>query len=166
MLTPISVLCWSLSFYPQPILNYRRRSTEGLAVDFSLLNLLGFTSYATSCLAFLYSTTIRSQYAYRYPTSPMPTVRVNDLAFALHAVVMCVVTYSQFFPSIWGFTASSRQRSSKAVLGIFWGCIFGVAAVLWRVSIVEEQGGMDASAWAWIDVVGGIDHPSMDECRA
>ena len=32
----------SVSFYPQLISNYRRKSVEGLSLDFQLLNLLGF----------------------------------------------------------------------------------------------------------------------------
>jgi len=37
----IYTLCWSLSFYPQMLLNYRRRSTSGTTVDFPLINCLG-----------------------------------------------------------------------------------------------------------------------------
>ena len=33
---------WSISFYPQAYLNYRRKSVVGLSLDFQLLNLLGF----------------------------------------------------------------------------------------------------------------------------
>lgn len=32
---------WSASFYPQPLLNWRRRSTTGTTVDFPLINVLG-----------------------------------------------------------------------------------------------------------------------------
>ena len=34
-------LCWSASFYPQPLLNWYRRSTSGTTVDFPLINSLG-----------------------------------------------------------------------------------------------------------------------------
>eukprot|EP01083_Nonionella_stella_P053040 140504_1 len=34
-------LCWSISFYPQVIMNYRRKSTTGLSADFSILNVAG-----------------------------------------------------------------------------------------------------------------------------
>lgn len=34
-------LLWSLSFYPQALLNWRRQSTSGTTVDFPLLNILG-----------------------------------------------------------------------------------------------------------------------------
>jgi cystinosin len=37
----IYTFCWSLSFYPQPLLNYRRRSTTGTTIDFPFLNCLG-----------------------------------------------------------------------------------------------------------------------------
>ena len=33
--------CWSLSFYPQPLLNYRRKTTSGTTIDFPLTNCLG-----------------------------------------------------------------------------------------------------------------------------
>jgi cystinosin len=32
---------WSVSFYPQPMLSYRRKTTSGTTVDFPLLNCLG-----------------------------------------------------------------------------------------------------------------------------
>lgn len=32
---------WSLSFYPQPLLNYRRKSTSGTTIDFPFINALG-----------------------------------------------------------------------------------------------------------------------------
>jgi cystinosin len=32
---------WGVSFYPQAILNFRRRSTSGTTVDFPLINCLG-----------------------------------------------------------------------------------------------------------------------------
>lgn len=37
----IYFLCWSASFYPQAILNWRRRSTSGTTVDFPFINCLG-----------------------------------------------------------------------------------------------------------------------------
>ena len=37
----IYTACWSLSFYPQPILNIRRKTTGGSVVDFPFINTLG-----------------------------------------------------------------------------------------------------------------------------
>ncbi|KAJ4374219.1 hypothetical protein N0V83_002960 [Neocucurbitaria cava] len=80
-------LCWSGSFYPQPISNYFRKSTTGLAIDFPTLNVLGFICYTVNTAAFLYSPTIREQYADRHPDSPETTVRFNDFLFAAHGAV-------------------------------------------------------------------------------
>lgn len=37
----IYTFCWSASFYPQLLLNFRRKSTSGTTVDFPLINVLG-----------------------------------------------------------------------------------------------------------------------------
>lgn len=146
-----SFLCWSGSFYPQPILNWRRRSTAGLAIDFPTINILGFLCYLTSTATFLYSPLIRQQYAARNPRSPEPTVRFNDLAFALHAVILCFITYSQFF--CWGFKRDRYQRVSKPIAGIFVGSILGLMIVGGIVYVKGNDGGRDPMGWAWIDLV-------------
>ncbi len=109
--------------------------------------------YTVSTASFLYSPTIRAQYAHRHPEAPETTVRFNDFLFAAHGAVMCVVCYSQFYTWIWGFQVGKTQRASKAVLGIFWGCVI---AIIWSVIMVKSRGrdgGYDADTWAWIDVV-------------
>jgi cystinosin len=40
----VYTICWSASFYPQPLLNYRRKSTSGTTVDFPFINCLGMFS--------------------------------------------------------------------------------------------------------------------------
>ncbi|KAF2709784.1 L-cystine transporter-like protein [Pleomassaria siparia CBS 279.74] len=154
-------LCWSASFYPQPISNYNRKSTLGLAIDFPTLNVLGFIAYTISTAAFLYSPTIQSQYAIRHPESPETTVRFNDFLFAAHGAVMCIIIYSQFFPRIWGFKVGSRQKASVAVLGIFWGCLLGILIVWLLVTTTGKEGGKDASAWAWVDVVYALGYVKL-----
>jgi cystinosin len=143
----------SASFYPQPISNWQRKHTLGLAIDFPTLNLLGFSCYAISTAAFLYSPTIRSQYAYRHEDSPNTTVRFNDFLFAAHGAIMCMIIYSQFFPRIWGFKVGSRQKASRPVLLIFWASIVVILVVALLAQITGENRGYDPSGWAWIDVV-------------
>ncbi|KIX05128.1 uncharacterized protein Z518_06000 [Rhinocladiella mackenziei CBS 650.93] len=149
----IYTLSWSASFYPQPWLNWRRRSTQGLAIDFPTLNVLGFVCYTVSTCSFMYSPTIRRQYAARHPLSPEPTVQFNDVAFGVHAVILCLLTYSQFFSPLWPFKVSSRQRASRPVLGIVWGSLVAVAAVVVVVVYRSRGRQQDPHDWAWIDVL-------------
>jgi len=143
------VLAWSTSFYPQPLSNWRRRSTAGLAIDFNVLNLLGFSSYAVSSALFLWSSTVRKQYAERHPSSPEPTVRFNDFAFGFHAVLLCLITYSQFFPAIWGFSVDPRQRISRPVMIIVSCSLLALVVGLCRALVQPVDG---PSNWEWIDV--------------
>lgn len=133
------------------MLNWRRRSTVGLAVDFPVVNVLGFVCYAVSTCCFLYSDLIRYQYAARNPLAPLPTVRFNDLAFALHAVLLTSVTYSQFY--CWGLKRDRSQRVTRPILGICAGSVLGVVCVAALVNARGLDGGNDPSGWAWIDVV-------------
>jgi cystinosin len=80
-------------------------------------------------------------------------VRFNDVAFAVHAVILCILTYSQFWPALWGFKVGRLQAVSKPVAGIFWGSVSSVVIVVLLVATRGIDGGRDPSGWAWIDVV-------------
>lgn len=150
-------ICWSLSFYPQPILNWRRRSTTGTTVDFPTINVLGFVSYFVSNYAFLYSTTVRKQYALRH-NGLTPTVQLNDLAFATHAIFMSALTLSQFVPSIWGFEKRGRGAGAvptKSILGMCVGSVLGVGVV--TMIVLGRKDEDPATGWAWIDVVCALE---------
>lgn len=149
----LTLLFRSLSFYPQPISNYVRKSTLGLAIDFPTLNVLGFTCYTISTASFLYSPTIKAQYAQRHPEAPVTTVRFNDFLFAAHGAVMCFIIYSQFFEPIWGFEVGKRQRVSRVVFTVWWACVAAIFAVVLLVRFKGQNGGYNADGWAWIDVV-------------
>jgi len=154
-------LCLSLSFYPQPILNWKRKSTQGLAIDFPTSNVLGFFAYTVSTGSFLYSPIIRAQYAARHPAAPVPTVRFNDFLFALHGTILCIITWSQFWPRIWGFKVGARQKASRPILAIFWGSIVGVLITVLIVRIKGKDGGYDPSGWAWIEVIYAISYVKL-----
>jgi cystinosin len=113
---------------------------------------MGFTSYFISTTAFLFAPNIRQQYALRHPSAPEPTVRFNDLVFALHGTIVCYVFYSQFYPRLWKFEAVKGQRASSTALGIFYGSIIGVSITALLVSLFK--GGIDTpDSWADIDIV-------------
>ena len=146
MLGWVYTLSWSFSFYPQPILNLRRSSTSGTAPAFPILNFTGFACYTISTIAFYSSDLIQSQYKERHVGEPN-TVRGNDVAFALHALLLCIITLSQFWPRLWGFE-KRKWKVGKGIWGIVLGCAVGVG---WTVFMVIGDRG---KGWQWIDVVG------------
>jgi cystinosin len=151
----IYFLCWSFSFYPQTILNWRRKSTSGTTIDFTAINLLGFSAYFVSNASFLFSSQIRREYALRNH-GLTPTVQINDLAFAAHAVVITTVTWSQYaFPGAWGFDKRTKgehgARMTSWIKGIIVGSFVGVAITALIVSARHDED--PENGWAWIDVV-------------
>jgi len=156
-------VAWGVSFYPQPLLNARRRSTSGTTVDFPLLNCLGFLSYLVSNLAFYYSDIIRAQYGARHK-GLTPTVRFNDITFAAHSLLLSLVTLSQYLvPRVWGFRLSHAARPSRLALGIFSGCAAGVAVVVLVVLRSPQRASIDGAvgAWAWLDAVYAVSYVKL-----
>ncbi|XP_020527699.1 cystinosin homolog isoform X2 [Amborella trichopoda] len=64
----IAFVSWSISFYPQVFLNYRRKSSF-----------------------------IQRQYRQKYGSGEMIPVAANDVAFSIHAVILTAFTIVQVF---------------------------------------------------------------------
>ncbi|OAA64643.1 lysosomal cystine transporter [Niveomyces insectorum RCEF 264] len=172
----VYTFCWSLSFYPQPLLNARRRGTAGTTVDFPLINSLGFLCYLASTAALRYSAAVRTEYAARHH-GLTPTVAFNDVAFAAHALVLSLVTVSQYLlpGALWGWRSSSSlsgavfasgnsgRRPSRLILGLAAGCITGVGLVTVLVWVSGDGAGdaEAAAAWAWLDVVYALGYAKL-----
>lgn len=78
---------WSVCFYPQVLLNYRRQSTAGLSNDFAVLNFMGWLFYSAYQSAMYFDHEIRDLYAERF-ANERSTVQSNDVAFAVHAMTL------------------------------------------------------------------------------
>jgi len=117
-----------------------------------MLNVLGFACYTTSTGAFLFNSTIREQYAIRHPAAPVPTVRGNDFAFAVHALLLCVVVYSQLWHRLWGFEDIPGKRASRTSVGVFWGSILGLSLVA-LIVVIRSDGSAESTSWAAIDII-------------
>ncbi|GAA5976224.1 hypothetical protein JCM5350_001387 [Sporobolomyces pararoseus] len=89
-------IAWSLSFYPQFILNYRRKSSTGLSSDFVAINPTGHFSLLIVNLALYLSSTVRRQYQSRHE-GHLPQVRLNDVYFSAHATLLASLTLLQSF---------------------------------------------------------------------
>ncbi|KAM3429197.1 hypothetical protein MY4824_008396 [Beauveria thailandica] len=156
---------WSLSFYPQALLNFRRRSTTGTTVDFPWLNVLGFSAYSVSNIALYSSSAVRRQYAARN-SGLTPTVQFNDVVFALHGLLLSAITASQYLvgSSLWRFPRTAYHhhnnvnpgtRPSRLALGLTAGAFVGVGATALLV-VGARSGGRNVDPvvdWCDLDVV-------------
>ncbi|KAK8786332.1 hypothetical protein V5799_023889 [Amblyomma americanum] len=124
----IYFLAWSISFYPQIYLNWKRRSVVGLSFDFIGLNLTGFLAYSFFNLGVYFSPVVQGEYYERHPTGVLP-VEMNDIVFGLHASLATFVTVLQCC-----FYERKDQRMSMAarlLLGVVWAgaAVFGVVTL-------------------------------------
>lgn len=97
-------LIWSVSFYPQALLNYRRKRVDGaflavarhaldtdpsrtiltgFSIDFATLNSIAFGCYAFYSFNFLFNERVREEYRLRHDGKDN-SVALNDLAFTVH----------------------------------------------------------------------------------
>jgi cystinosin len=138
----IYFLCWSVSFYPQVISNFKRKSTRGLSADFCGLNVLGFACYGTYNLSFFFSPTIRRLYRERYGEDAEITVQSNDVAFAVHAFLLSVVTFVQ----IGCYGGLRAQQPSMLILAFM--ALAGLMCLCYPLLILSYP-----VAFNWLDYI-------------
>lgn len=108
---------------------------------------------------------VREQYAARHG-GHTPAVAFNDIVFAAHALLLSVITTSQyFFPGTWGFTPSAGNRPSRFITGTALGCTAGVLAVVVLIAGVSGDpsgsGPAAATGWCWIDAVYAVGYVKL-----
>lgn len=140
---PQTYFCaWSISFYPQAYLNYRRKSVVGLSLDFQLLNLLGFGCYAAYNAALFWDPTVRREYSC-LNGGALPAVHANDVFFALHAFVVTAATLVQCAL----YDRGGQKISWPAALGAG-GAAASITAYLAAVIGAAVEGGGGSSTLA------------------
>lgn len=92
----IYFVAWTVSFWPQMIINFRRKSVVGLSFDFLTLNMLGHTLYAIFNCSLYWNDRIEQEYFNRNPHGLNPVI-ANDVAFSLHASLATFLTVVQCF---------------------------------------------------------------------
>jgi cystinosin len=88
---------WSLSFYPQLIENWWRRSVVGLSCEFLAFNFIGHTCYMIFNTVLFWSTTVQREYLNIHPNAIENPVKLNDIFFSIHAVTLTALTIGQCF---------------------------------------------------------------------
>jgi cystinosin len=122
----------------------------------------GFAAYFVYNASLYYSPLMRAQYAARYK-GLTPTVQFNDVAFAAHAFALSVITTSQYLlPSAWGFSPSLGNKPSRFILGIFFGCITGIALVVLAVLASPDRNTIEpVSSWVWLDALYALSYVKL-----
>lgn len=177
-------LAWSASFYAQPLLNWRHQSTKGLLIDYPLLNVCGFICYVSSVgsqsrsqttqvehilislsktvsiFVLLLSPTVQAQYATRHPSHPDPTVRWIDLAFAFHALLLSLLTLSQFKPRLWRWhdhqnAAGLELNNARPTRTVCWLLVGAGLVVIISIAAATlgDSSGEGHPRWQFLDVV-------------
>lgn len=109
-------VAWSISFYPQLWINFKRKSVIGLSFDFLALNFVGHTLYAIFNIGLYWIPEIQDEYFDRHPRGLNP-VLLNDVFFSIHASFITLITVFQCF-----FFERGQQRVSwtaQGIIGIF-----------------------------------------------
>ncbi|KAI8368151.1 PQ loop repeat-domain-containing protein [Radiomyces spectabilis] len=130
---------WSVSFYPQAILNWKRKSVQGLSLDFLNYNVLGFLCYSIFNLSFYFSKEIQDEYK-RRNHEQANLVRANDVMFAVHAFLISSFTLLQTFI----YKKEQGQRVSTLARIIICMIFIGIAVSIARVYFANAM---------WIDVM-------------
>ncbi|XP_053698760.1 cystinosin homolog [Sabethes cyaneus] len=106
--------CWSTGYYPQILLNYRKRSVVGLSFDFLHINIVGHISYAIFNSFLYWNSYIEQEYFNRHPYGLNPVIG-NDVGFAIHASFATGYTIVQCY-----VYESGGNSVSTTAKGIIW----------------------------------------------
>lgn len=110
----IYFVAWSVSFYPQIYINYKRKSVVGLNFDFLALNIVGFLLYGIFNIGLYSIPEVQKEYAHRFPRGLNP-VHLNDVFFAFHAAIASFITIIQCFC----YEVSNNNKRKKQLFHSF-----------------------------------------------
>ncbi|KAA8530149.1 hypothetical protein F0562_004858 [Nyssa sinensis] len=133
----VAFFSWSISFYPQVILNFRRKSVVGLNFDFVLLNLTKHSSYLIYNASVFFSAVVQRQYREKYGFDEMIPVAANDVAFSIHAVLLTAFTLFQI-------TIYDRGNQKVSKISI------AIVVVAWLSAAVCVFIALPRHSWLWL----------------
>mmetsp|Transcript_9573 Transcript_9573/g.17982 ORF Transcript_9573/g.17982 Transcript_9573/m.17982 type:complete len:425 (+) Transcript_9573:64-1338(+) len=134
----IYFVSWSVSFYPQLITNYEKKSMDGLSTDASILAFLNYTCYTIYNAFFFWNEGIRKEYEERHGEDAKVTVQSNDVAFAIHALAMTIILISQI-TYYGGYKTRPISWITVGIVGLVLALSMGYIACIYLLD------------WLWID---------------
>ena len=112
----IYFVCWTVGYYPQIYLNFRRKSVVGLSFDMTCMEFLGSLEYFLYTIM-LYCDAALQKYFHSFEHQHLNdqdnTVKLTDVVFASHGLVMASITVLQII-----FYDKGSQRLSKITVGL------------------------------------------------
>lgn len=134
---------WSVSFYPQIYLNWKRKSVVGFSFDMALMDVLGFLAYTIYTVT-LYCDASLQKYFHSLENQHFRdrdnTVKLTDVVFASHGLIMAFITVSQVL-----IYERGNQRLSKIAGGL---CSLGSLGFVVLVIVAASEKGQSVSNWA------------------
>jgi cystinosin len=128
---------WSVSFYPQVILNYRRKSVTGLTMDFLLMNFTKHSMYLIYNASLYFSPVVQQQYREKYGETELIPVAPSDVAFSIHAVILTSFTLYQ----VAIYDRGDQKASQTAV---------GLTAIAWGSAVIFLFIAWPKGDWLWL----------------
>ncbi|XP_054786930.1 cystinosin homolog [Prosopis cineraria] len=127
---------WSISLYPQVIVNFRRKSVVGLSSDFVVFNLATQILYLVCNVAMFFSPEIKKQYTDEYGHHKMIVAVTSHVAFSIHAVVLTTITLFQ--TAIYECGDQKVSKRAINILPLAWSAI----TFSFFIAMLENQ-------WVW-----------------
>lgn len=125
----LAFTAWSISFWPQVILNYRRKSVVGLHFDYVVFNLTKHSSYLIYNAVLYFSPVVQRQYHEKYGFDELIPVAPSDVAFSTHATLLTSVMAVQLF----SYERGSQKLSNacKTISSVVWTEVLIILVVSW-----------------------------------
>ena len=125
----IYFVCWTIGYYPQIYMNFRRKSVVGLSFDTTCMEFVGSLEYFLYTIT-LYCDSALQKYFHSFEHQHFKdrdnTVKLTDVVYASHGFVMACITVLQIFCYERG-----TQRLSKITAGL---C--GLASLVFVVLVI------------------------------
>lgn len=129
---------WSVSFYPQVVLNCERQSVVGLSLDYQLLNFVGFCFYFAFNAILFWNPLVKDEYA-EENSGHASAVRLNDVVFSGHASLITAITLLQIC-IYWDYPRLDRSdRCLRISVISFLVIVLGMAILLALVIAVQSE---------------------------
>ncbi|OAF67538.1 hypothetical protein A3Q56_04730 [Intoshia linei] len=126
--------CWGFLYYPQLYRNYKRKSVEGLSLEFFLLNLTGIMCFFIFNCSFYFNDKVQLLYHVQHPKGIIP-VKNTDIFVVLNLLLVNSCILFQFM--MYGQTIQKFRKFFKlvALVWILIAFIFGFV-ILQYISVL------------------------------